>query len=561
MVNELKTQLTNATSPTPSVETILHAILPFKYVDHTHADAVVTISNTSDGEERIREIYGNRVVIVPYVMPGFDLAKEVSRLFSEMASDETEGIVLLNHGIFSFGSTARESYDRMIDLVNVAEQYLVSQNTLNNEEIVSNIKSKKIRNDVSQLRQKVSSVMGNPVLLNLTNSQLGSSFSKRDDVEKIATRGPLTPDHVIRTKRIPMIGRDVEKYVNEYISYFNTHKNKVKEKKTMLDPAPRVILDREFGLCAVGKSMSEIGIISDIYEHTMESILKSEKLGGFQALPAADIFNLEYWDLEQAKLHKNTNSLEFQGEVVLITGAASGIGKSCVESFLNRGAAVVGIDIDPSIETNYKHQDYLGLTCDVTDESAIDEVLEKSVCHFGGLDMIVLNAGIFPEGKMVSEVSMKEWNKVFSINLNSNLNLLREAYPLLKVAPNKGRVVIIGSKNVPAPGPGAGAYSASKAALNQLMRVLSMEWGSDGIRLNALHPNAVFDTGMWTDEVLKSRAEHYGLTIESYKTNNILGVEVHSIDVSELAAELCGSLFSKTTAAQIPIDGGNERVI
>ncbi|MDP6432675.1 MAG: class II aldolase/adducin family protein, partial [SAR324 cluster bacterium] len=173
-VNELKTQLTNAASPTPSVETILHAILPFKYVDHTHADAVVTISNTLDGEERIREIYGNRVVIVPYVMPGFDLAKEVGRLFSERASDETEGMVLLNHGIFSFGSTARKSYDRMIDLVNVAEQYLVSQNTLNNEEIVSNIKSKKIRNDVSQLRQKVSSVMGNPVLLNLTNSQLGS---------------------------------------------------------------------------------------------------------------------------------------------------------------------------------------------------------------------------------------------------------------------------------------------------------------------------------------------------------------------------------------------------
>jgi len=221
----------------------------------------------------------------------------------------------------------------------------------------------------------------------------------------------------------------------------------------------------------------------------------------------------------------------------------------------------VGIDIDPSIETNYKLQDYLGLVCDVTDEDAIDEVLENSVCHFGGLDMIVLNAGVFPEGKRISDVSMKEWNKVFSINLNSNLNLLREAYPLLKVAPNKGRVVVIGSKNVTAPGPGAGAYSASKAALNQLMRVLSMEWGSDGIRLNALHPNAVFDTGMWTDEVLKSRAEHYNLTIESYKTNNLLGVEVHSIDVSELAAELCGSLFSKTTAAQIPIDGGNERVI
>jgi NAD(P)-dependent dehydrogenase (short-subunit alcohol dehydrogenase family) len=307
--------------------------------------------------------------------------------------------------------------------------------------------------------------------------------------------------------------------------------------------------------------MSEIGIISDIYEHTIESILIAEKLGGFKALPASDIFDIEYWDLEQAKLLKNTNSLEFQGEVVLITGAASGIGKSCVHSFLNRGAAVVGIDIDSSIETNYKNNNYLGLICDVTDEDEIEEMLEKSVCHFGGLDMIILNAGIFPEGRMVSQLSMKEWNQVFSINLNSNLNLLREVYPLLKVAPNKGRVVIIGSKNVSAPGPGAAAYSASKAALNQLMRVLSMEWGNDGIRLNALHPNAVFDTGMWTDEVLKSRSEYYGLTVESYKTNNLLGVEVNSIDVSELAAELCGPLFSKTTAAQIPIDGGNERVI
>ena len=247
--------------------------------------------------------------------------------------------------------------------------------------------------------------------------------------------------------------------------------------------------------------------------------------------------------------------------MVLITGAASGIGKSCVQSFLNRGAAVVGIDIDSSIETNYKHNNYLGLICNVTEEEAVEEVLEKSVCHFGGLDMIVLNAGIFPEGRQVSELSTIEWNKVFSINLNSNLNLLREVYPLLKVAPNKGRVVVIGSKNVPAPGPGAAAYSTSKAALNQLMRVLSMEWSSDGIRLNALHPNAVFDTGIWTDEVLKSRAEHYGLTIENYKTNNLLGVEVNSTDVSELAAELCGALFSKTTAAQIPIDGGNERVI
>ena len=561
MVNELKTQLTNASSPAPSVETILHAILPFKYVDHTHADAVVTITNTLEGKNRIREIYGDRVVIIPYVMPGFDLAKDVARIFSKDATEKTEGMILMNHGIFSFGDDAKESYDRMINLVNEAENYLLSQNAWDIEKISSNVVTKKISKQVSHLRHQVSLIAGYPVLMNLTNSHQGLSFSNREDLKKIATRGPLTPDHVIRTKRIPMIGRDVEKYKEEYISYFNDNEINAKERKTMLDPAPRVILDKEFGLCAVGKSMTEIGIISDIYEHTMLSILRAEKLGGFHALPGADIFDLEYWDLEQAKLLKNKSSLDFEGEVALITGAASGIGKACVESFLSRGSAVIGLDLDSSIETITNHKNYLGLICDLTDEEAIEKSIEEGTRYFGGIDMVILNAGIFPEGKRVSELSSNEWNNVFSINLDSNLNLLREVYHLLKVAPNNGRVVIIGSKNVAAPGPGAAAYSASKAALNQLMRVLSMEWGKDGIRLNTIHPNAVFDTGIWTEEVLKSRAEQYGLSVEEYKTNNLLGVEINSLDVSELAAEMCGSIFSKTTAAQIPIDGGNERVI
>ena len=561
MVNELKTQLTNASSPAPSVETILHAILPFKYVDHTHADAVVTITNTLEGKKRIREIYGDRVVIIPYVMPGFDLAKDVASIFSKDATEKTEGMILMNHGIFSFGGDAKESYDRMISLVNEAENYLLSQNAWDIEKISSNVVTKKISKQVSQLRHQVSLIAGCPVLMNLTNSQQGLSFSNREDLKKIATRGPLTPDHVIRTKRIPMIGRDVEKYKEEYISYFNDNEINAKARKTILDPAPRVILDKEFGLCAVGKSMTEIGIISDIYEHTMLSILRAEKLGGFHALPGADIFDLEYWDLEQAKLLKNKSSLDFEGEVALITGAASGIGKACVESFLSRGSAVIGLDLDSSIETITNHKNYLGLICDLTDEEALEKSIEEGTRYFGGIDMVILNAGIFPEGKRVSELSSNEWNNVFSVNLDANLNLLREVYPLLQVAPNNGRVVIIGSKNVSAPGPGAAAYSASKAALNQLMRVLSMEWGKDGIRLNTIHPNAVFDTGIWTEEVLKSRAEQYGLSVEEYKTNNLLGVEISSLDVSELAAEMCSSIFSKTTAAQIPIDGGNERVI
>ena len=268
MVNELKTQLTNASAPAPSVETILHAILPFKYVDHTHADAVVTISNTSNGEQRIREIYGDRVVIVPYVMPGFDLSKDVGRLFSEQATNKTEGMVLLNHGIFSFGDNAKEAYDRMIDLVDLAEKYLINQNAWEIEKPLGDISAEPMRNEIAQLRQDVSMIITSPVLFNLTNSKRGIDFSNQGNVTSIATRGPVTPDHVIRTKRIPMIGRNVDQYVKDYASYFDTHEPNAKERKTMLDAAPRVVLDQEFGLCAVGKNMGEIGIISELFGRT-----------------------------------------------------------------------------------------------------------------------------------------------------------------------------------------------------------------------------------------------------------------------------------------------------
>jgi len=270
---------------------------------------------------------------------------------------------------------------------------------------------------------------------------------------------------------------------------------------------------------------------------------------------------MEYWDLEQAKLRKGGRPPQFAGEVALVTGAASGIGKACVEALLRRGAAVVGIDLSQEVTTLFNRPDFLGLFCDVTDEAALESALRRAVYRFGGMDMLLLNAGIFPGGCRIADLGSKEWRKVMAVNLDANLTLMRLCHPLLKRAPQGGRVVVIGSKNVPAPGPGAAAYSASKAALNQLARVAALEWGADSIRINTLHPNAVFDTGIRTDEVLASRARHYGLTVEEYKTNNVLHVEVRSRDVAELAAEMCGPLFAKTTAAQVPEDGGNDRVI
>ncbi len=561
MVNELKTRMTLAGAPSPSVETILHAVLPYKFVDHTHADAVVTLTNTADGEQRIRDIYGDKVIIVPYVMPGFDLARGVGELYEQHATDQTVGMILLNHGVFSFSDDARESYERMIELVSMAEQSLMAEGAWELEQPSHFTPTVPLREPLATLRAEISQAAGRPMVVQMTESNAGFEFAKHPQLESIATRGPVTPDHVLRTKRIPLVGRDVKRYCDEYATYFNEHAPNAKEPKTMLDPAPRVVVDPELGFCAVGKSAAEAQIVSDLYEQTMTCILRAESIGGWQALPAADIFDLEYWDLEQAKLKKGGRAPMFQGEVALVTGAASGIGKACVDSFIARGAAVVGLDINPAIETLIDSPNFLGIAGDISDEAAQQAALEQAVRRFGGIDMVVLNAGMFPGGTPIAELKTEDFSRVMKVNLDANLALMRECYPLLKLAPKGGRVVVMASKNVLAPGAGAAAYSASKAALTQLMRIAALEWGGDNIRINALHPDAVFDTGIWTDEVLQARADHYGMTVEQYKTRNVLKTEVTSHDVAELSAEMCGPLFAKTTAAQLPVDGGNERVI
>ncbi len=561
MVNELKTQMILSSAPSPSVETLLHAALPYKYVDHTHADAVVTITNTSNGLERIQQIYGDQVVIIPYVMPGFDLARLCAKQFALEANEKTIGMILMNHGIFSFGDTAKQAYQRMIELVTLAENYLQHQQAWTIERKTISDQGTSLSLDLAKLRKEISKAAGRPVIITRNGDSKSLAFAQREDIAQISQQGPATPDHVIRTKRLPMLGQDVDSYVKNYQAYFAKYSPSAREPKTMLDPAPRIIIDPQLGVCAVGLGSNDAAIAADIYDHTIDIIERSTSLGGYQALPVKDLFDMEYWELEQAKLKSNSQVPPLKGEIALVTGAASGIGKACVQSLLKRGAAVVGLDIQPSITHLHKNKNFLGLVCDVTEEMEIKIAIEKAVQSFGGLDMLILNAGIFPPSAKISQITIEQWHKVMSLNLDANLNLLREAHPLLKLAPRFGRVVVIGSKNVPAPGYGAAAYSASKAALNQLARVAALEWGQDNIRINSLHPNAVFDTGIWSEEILQSRAQHYGMSVEAYKTNNLLKVEITSKDVAELAAEMCGTLFAKTTGAQLPIDGGNERVI
>lgn len=561
MVNELRTNMTWASAPTPSVEAILHAVLPFKYVDHTHADAVVTITNTADGEARVREIYGASVVVIPYVMPGFDLARLCAQQFPAEAGPETIGMVLLNHGIFSFGETARESYERMIQLVGLAEDYLKQQGAWELGPFPESDSRDLDSLGLARLRHEISAAAGFPMLVAARSDSRSRAFARRPDAASVSQQGPATPDHVIRTKRLPLQGRDVEGYAREYRGYFDAHAPGAGVPKTILDPAPRVVLDPEWGLLTAGRSAKDAAIAAEIYEHTMDVIERAERLGGYRALSSGHLFDVEYWDLEQAKLAKAGKPPVFAGEVALITGAASGIGRACADAFLARGAAVVGLDLDAKIETLFARPDFLGLRCDVTVEEEVARAVDAAVAAFGGVDLLVLNAGIFPPSRPIAALPLAEWDRVMRVNLDANLLFLRHCHPLLRLAPAGGRVVVIGSKNVPAPGPGAAAYSASKAALQQLVRVAALEWGADGIRINTLHPNAVFDTGVWTEEVLASRAAAYGLSVAEYRTRNVLRVEVSSRDVAELAAEMCGPRFAKTTGAWLPVDGGNERVI
>jgi rhamnose utilization protein RhaD (predicted bifunctional aldolase and dehydrogenase)/NAD(P)-dependent dehydrogenase (short-subunit alcohol dehydrogenase family) len=588
MASELRLATTSPSAPAPSVEAILHAILPHKFVDHTHADALVAVTNTAEGEDRVRGIYGDRVVVVPYVMPGFELAKACASLYPRQASPRTIGMVLMNHGVFSFGEDARVAYERMIELVSLAERYLADRGAWRASVAPAAPPDRPLRHELAALRRDVSAAAGAPVVLASHTDPRALAFARRDDLATVSQQGPATPDHVIRTKRLPQVGRDVAAYREAYERYFAAHARdhrvpagRQPESRgeagggggrparepggapslQMLDPAPRVILDAELGMCTVGRTVRDAAIAEEVYRHTIDIILGATALGGYRALGAREIFEVEYWDLEQAKLKKGGRLPPFAGEVALVTGAASGIGKACVESLLARGAAVAALDVNPAIAGLFGRPDVLGVRCDVGDEEAVRGALEATARAFGGVDMLILNAGVFPASRRIADLPLAEWDRTMRVNVDANLSLMREAHPLLKLSPRGGRVAVVGSKNVPGPGPAMAAYSSSKAALTQLARVAALEWGADGIRVNVLHPDAVFDTGLWTEEVLRSRAASYGLTLEQYRTKNVLRAEVGSRHVAELAAELCGPLFARTTGAQIPVDGGNDRVI
>ena len=560
MARELSAARLDPGAPQPSVEALLHAFLPFAAVQHSHADAIVALTNLADGEARIRDLLGDAVVVIPYVMPGFDLAKLVASTWHRQAHDRTIGMVLLNHGLFTFGDSTRAAYERHIDLITRCEELL-------DREAPPGTDGRSALDTVAaetlcRLRSCISQAAGRPLVMTRHTDPVSTRFVRRPDLRSLATRGPLTPDHVIRTKRTPMVGTDVDAYVDEYREYFAANAHRGRSELTMLDPAPRVVVDPDLGVLTLGETVKAAGIAADIYHHTMPVLERCEDhLGGYVTLDPGDSFEVEYWDLEQAKLRLAGPPPQLAGAVGLVTGAASGIGRACAAELLARGCAVGGFDLDPSIEGTFDDPAWLGQAVDVADPEAQTAAVQRLIERFGGLDIVVVAAGLFGASVPLAELDLQEWRRVQAVNVDAVAALFSACHPLLALSPIGGRVTIIGSKNVAAPGKGASAYSASKAALTQLGRVAALEWADEGIRVNTVHPDAVFDTGLWTEELLHERASKYGMTVDEYKKRNLLRTEITSASVARIVAELCSDTFANTTGAQIPIDGGNERVV
>lgn len=561
MTRQLRALMLDPSAPSPSVEAILHAILPAKFIDHTHTDAIITLTNNPRGEQIMAEVFPDCLVL-PYIMPGFILSKQVNDAIKEHDPANYKGIILMHHGVFTYSDDARTAYENMIELVTRAEEYISAQGSAP----VATAKQSVSLPDLARIRRAVSRARGCAQLAVLDQTPEAQGYASLPDIAEIATRGPITPDHVIRTKRIPAIIEaqpaeqvpEIGQFVSDYSQYFETNSN---PEHQILDPAPRVGIWRNNGSIAFGSSIKECNIVTDIARHTRWAVQTGESVGGWEALPEKDIFDLEYWVLEQAKLGKSSGpGKPHQGKVAIVTGANSGIGKATSEALAADGAVVVGLDINPEVTDTFSSDNLQGIVCDLTDSQAVTAAIEQVVARFGGLDIVVCNAGIFKSGEHIELHSDQTWDQTIAINLTATQRFLSAAIPYLKLGISPS-ILVVGSRNYTAPGPGAAAYSVSKAGITQLARVAALELAGDGVRVNIVHPDAVFDTAIWTEEALQNSASRYNMTVEEYKTKNLLKTEIGSADVGRLLSVLASDAFGSTTGAQIPIDGGNERVI
>ena len=558
MVDYLAKCLIDPASARPSIETLLHAFLPAKAVLHTHADAILAITNTKGREETVRKVFGDSVITVPYRRPGFRLSRDVADAFDKQP--DAEGLILMNHGLITWGETIQEAYERHIALVSRAEGFGVRQPELPLSEAEPRFESGGFAAALRKGR-----------ILEFDDSAETLQFLARPDAERITQIGAATPDHLLYTKRFPLFvkpGEDVaaatRAYIERYESWYRAHPSEF----AMLDPNPRIVLMPGVGMWTAGKDARAARIVRDIYRHTMKILAAAEAAGGYESLNDHDAFHAEYWPLELYKLTLLPKEKELASKVAIITGAASGIGRACAERFAEEGAHVVVTDIDfdlaqqvaDSIVKKHGLRRAVALRLDVADEADVENAFAQTVREYGGVDVVVSNAGISSFGKLDS-LSTADWDRAFAVNARGHFLVSRAALQIMKAQGTGGSIVFNASKNVTAPGKEFGAYSVSKAAEAQLCRIVALEGGEIGVRANMLNPDAIFGgSRFWSDEMRSMRAQAYGVDTSKlpdfYRNRTILKVEVTADDVAEAALFLAGPRSAKTTGAMLPVDGG-----
>ncbi|WP_422050818.1 SDR family oxidoreductase [Shimia sp.] len=555
MVREVKRAQFDPQAANASIEAIVHAVIPYKFVDHSHADAILTISNSMLPSETWQEVFGDSVAVLPYVKPGFDLAKQVAEFAAKGGFERCDGLILENHGLFTFNDDARKSYDQHIKLVALAQGFL--------EDKFGRLKPGAPNTDdplaLAQLRRAVGDLAGFPVL-SRPSCSVPEDFSGR--LAELTKTGTVTPEHVIHNKPFPaLVGPEatvgLARFAADYQAYFDRAGD---DNLQRLPLNPHWVVSQTGSIRSFGPNIKRADISADVARTTAKALLYAQETGGWQGLSEDDLRGLEYWELEQAKLKKQPKGPELTGKIAVVTGAATGIGRAIAQKLHAKGAVVVGFDINPVVVENLSNTGLEGTVVDATDRAEVEVALANVVQAYGGLDILVSNAGIFTAGAQVEDMDDNDWAKSMRVNLDAHMILSRASVPYLRQGFDPS-ILFMASRNVPAPGAGASAYSVAKAGLTQLMRVLALELAEAGVTVNALHPDAVFDTELWTDEALKRSAKRYGLTVEAYKKRNLMKAEISSDHVAKAALALVGDRFRRTTGAQIPLDGGNARVI
>ncbi len=573
MVNFLRCNLLDSAAPNPSIETLLHAFFPHKFVDHTHSTAILSLTDQPDGEEICRNVFGDRMGYVPYIMPGFLLSKKAIEIYEKNPS--IEGLVLLNHGIVTFGETARQSYERMIAAVSLAEERLTINRKsfptfacMTSGAIGSSTIAPVIRGLLTLPKENGASQRW---VLDFRCSEEILSYVNGEELHRYSQQGVITPDHNIRTKNRPLLlpfpeeGKfedwvkesrlSVESYILRYHEYFKRNNIRAFPSKIELDPIPRVVLVPGVGLFGVGSSKKDAAIVADIAENTIRTILDAEAVGIFRSLPEPDLFDMEYWSLEQAKLGKSSEKI-FSRQIVAITGGGSGIGAATAVAFAKKGAEVAVLDINGNAAQSVAKQcgpSAMWISCDVTNSDSVRQAFEQICLHFGGVDIVLSNAGAVWQGS-VGEISETDLRRSFELNFFAHQCVAQSAVKIFRLQKTGGSLLFNTSKQALNPGKSFGPYGLPKASTLFLMKQYALDHGFEGIRSNAVNADRV-RTGLLTDEFISTRATARGITEKEYMSGNLLGLEVTAEDVAEAFIWLAAA--NKTTACTITVDGGN----